>query len=90
MEIHTSVSPPQTSCKFSCFTKSKLQRACKISNNCVTIGLFRTRTHFRYSFTSQIAHIAPDSKEINIKIGHFFSQKFSEEFSQTIEIENFE
>lgn len=53
------MSPQQTSCKFSCFTSSKLQSACKISNSWVTKGEPNPLAHFLYSLTSQIAHIAP-------------------------------
>lgn len=58
----TNVSPPQTSCRFSCLTSNKLHSACRISNNCVTCGQFNNRTHFRYSLTSHIAHMAPKIK----------------------------
>lgn len=55
----TSCSPVHTCLRFSGFTRSKLQSACKVSNSVVTRCDFNSLMHFLYSLTSQIAHIAP-------------------------------
>lgn len=56
----TNWSPVQTCLRFSGLTSNRLQRECKVSNNESTKGTANSLAHFLYSFTSQMAHIAPE------------------------------